>query len=86
MSIAVQLSAANRIRATESLFARTINAFCNKITLKADKEQTPDIGDAMDPVRCSDHWLRSVPVIVRLAHRELVWIEHLIPRAANARP
>ena len=25
-------------------------------------------------VRCSDHWLRSVLVIVRLAHRELVWI------------
>src|SRR5215831_16768562 len=28
-------SAANRIRATESLFARTINDFCNKICQKA---------------------------------------------------
>src|SRR5205823_12470494 len=26
------------------------------------------------PVRCSDHWLRPALVIVRLARRDLVWI------------
>jgi hypothetical protein len=44
-----------------------------RFTLKADKEQTSDISRRHGC--CSDHWLRSVLVMVRLGHRQLVWID-----------
>src|SRR5262249_43849953 len=54
-----------------------IIGFLNDVRFAPQSGQRADTGHRRrhGSVRCSDHWLRFVLVIVRLAHRELVWID-----------